>query len=64
MYFLIHGVTLVLKDNGSRYNMYCTNDDGMKGITKYNKGDKITVIGVMDTMVSNNLRLDNCIIMD
>lgn len=54
------GVTIWLKEDGAKYNLSCNNEDGISGITKYNKGDFITVIGKMNTMSGRTLRLDNC----
>ena len=54
------GVTIHLKENGAKYTLLCNNDKGINGITNYNRGDKITVVGKMDTMVTGALVMKKC----
>lgn len=58
------GVTIHLKETGAKYRMLCNNEDGIKGITYYNRGDSITVIGTMNTMVGSSLLMDKCEIVE
>ena len=54
------GVTVHLDEDGARYDLLCNNENGIKGITKYSRGDNITVVGKMDTMVSSALVMHEC----
>jgi len=57
------GVTVHLYEKNAKYNIICNFKDGdSTGITKYNKGDKITVIGTMDTRIGDSPYMKNCFI--
>jgi len=55
------GVTVHLYENNAKYSIICNFKDGdSTGITKYNKGDKITIIGTMDTRIGNSPYMKSC----
>lgn len=59
------GVTVYLREKGARYDLICNFGDGdSSGITYYNKGDKITIVGTMDEMIGSSLYMKKCNIID
>lgn len=54
------GVSIHLKEDGAKYRLVCNNEKGISGITDVNRGDTITVIGKMNTMLSGSLLMDDC----
>ena len=58
--FFNTGVTIHLKEEGAKYRLMCNNEDGISGITEYNRNEQITVIGTMNTMAGSSLLMNKC----
>lgn len=59
------GVTVILEESGAYYDILCNFKEGdSTGITKYNKGDQITIIGKMDEFLINSIYMKKCIIVN
>jgi len=54
------GVTIWIKEKGAKYDLACNNENGIVGVTDISKGDKIAVVGKMNTMAGSSLLLDDC----